>query len=195
MKKFLISALMLFAAGGSFANRSQLFTDGQSVELTGASLPVMFTDRKEFSESMLYWSALESRVASGILVSDAKAIKARAVSDFQIRFTDASQVQWYSDQNGYTSYFKKDGYSDRAYYIKNGRWMFSVIYKHENQLPKDIRAAIKSVYYDWNITMVEEVQSLEGKGYIVYLEDKSTIRILKANADTELEIMMDLVKQ
>jgi hypothetical protein len=73
--------------------------------------------------------------------------------------------------------------------------MFSVIYKHENQLPKDIRTAIKSVYYDWNITMVEEVQSLDGKGYIVYLEDKSTIRILKVNADTELEVMMDLVKQ
>ncbi len=195
MKKFLISALMLFAAGGSFANRSHYFMDGQSVELRSAALPVMFTDRKEFSESILYWSALESRVASGILISDAKSVKARAVYDFQIRFTDASQVQWYSDRNGYTSYFKKDGYSDRAFYGKNGHWMFSVIYKQENQLPKDIRAAIKSVYYDWNITMVEEVQSLEGKGYIVYLEDKSSIRILKVNADTEVETMMDLVKQ
>jgi hypothetical protein len=195
MKRFLISAFMLFAAGGSFASRSQFFMDGQSVELRSCSLPVMFTDRKEFSESILYWSALESRVASGILISDAKAVKARAVYDFQIRFNDASQVQWYSDHNGYTSYFKKDGYNDRAFYNKNGRWMFSVIYKHENQLPKDIRAAIKSVYYDWNMTMVEEVQSMEGKGYIIYLEDKSTIRILKVNADSEMETMMDLVKQ
>jgi hypothetical protein len=195
MKKFLISALMLFAAGGSFASKSQYFMDGQPVEHRSCALPVMFTDGKEFSESILYWSALESRVVSGTLISDAKSVKVRALNDFQIRFNDASQVQWYSDLNGYTTYFKKDGYNDRAFYSKSGRWMYSVIFKRENQLPKDIRAAIKSVYYDWNMTMIEEVQSVEGKGYIVYLEDQSTIRILKVNADSEIETMMDLVKQ
>ena len=195
MKKVLISALMLIVSGGSFASRSQQFMGGQTGELGSCTMPVMFTDRKDFGESILYWSALESRSASGNFLPDVKAVKARALTDFEIRFHDASQVQWYSDRNGYTSYFTKDGYSDRAFYNKNGHWLFSVIYKTEDKLPKDVRAAIKSVYYDWNMTVIEEVQSVEGKGYLVYLEDKTNIRVLKINRDNDVEVMMDLVKQ
>gem|GEM_PF-360407 len=195
MKKFFIYAFILILRGSSFANSPSQFLKTQSAGLRGVSLPVAFTDRGDFSESILYWSALESREASGNFLPDAKTVKARALTDFQVRFNDASEVKWFSDNNGFTSYFTKDGYNDRAFYSKNGRWMFSVIYQTEHQLPKDIRAEIKSVYYDWNITVVEEVQSSQGKGFLVYLEDKSNIRILKVNADSEIEIMMDLLKQ
>ncbi len=195
MKKVLISALMLIVSGGSFASRSQQFMGGQTGELDSRTLPVVFTDRKDFSESLLYWSALESRTASGNFMPDVKAVKARAVTDFQMRFRDVSEIRWYSDHNGYTSYFVKDGYNDRVYYNKNGRWLYSVLFRTEDKLPKDVRAAIKSVYYDWNMTVIEEVQSNDGKGYLVYLEDKTNIRILKVSKDNDIEIMMDLVKQ
>lgn len=195
MKKFFIYAFIMILGGNSFANNPSQILRAQTAGLGSATLPVMFTDRREFSESILYWSALESREASGNFLPDARTVKARALTDFQVRFNDVSEVKWFSDNNGFTSYFMKDGFNDRAFYSKNGRWMFSVIYQTEKQLPKDIRAAIKSVYYDWNITVVEEVQSAQGKGYLVYLEDKSNIRILKVNAESEIEVMMDLLKQ
>ena len=195
MKRFIISALMLVISGGSFASRSQQFMGGQTGELGSCTMPVMFTDRNDFSESILYWSALESRTASGNFLPDVKAVKARALTDFQIRFHDVSGVQWFSDRNGYTSYFMKDGYNDRAFYSKNGHWLFSVLFRTEDKLPEDTRAAIKSVYYDWNITVIEEVQSADGKGYLVYLEDKTNIRILKVSRDNDIEIMMEMVKQ
>jgi hypothetical protein len=195
MKKFLISALMLIITGGSFASRSQKFMGGQTSGLNSCTLPVMFTDRKDFSESILYWAALESRTVSGNFLPDVKDVKARALTDFQIRFHDVTGVQWFSDRNGYTTYFMKDGLSNRVFYNKNGRWIYSVLFKTEDKLPKDIRAAIKSVYYDWNMTVIEEVQSVEGKGYLVYLEDKTNIQILKVNKDKDIEIMMEMVKQ
>jgi hypothetical protein len=195
MKKFLISALMLLAAGGSFANRSQYFMGGQTAGLRSCTMPVMFTDRREFNESMLYWSALESRVASGNFIPDAKVVKARAISDFQIRFSDASEVRWYEDSHGFTSYFTKDGFNDRVLYNKNGRWMYSVLFRTEDKLPKDIRASIRSVYYDWHMTVVEEIQSVMGNGFLVYLEDKTNILILRVSADREIETMMDMTKQ
>jgi hypothetical protein len=46
-----------------------------------------------------------------------------------------------------------------------------------------------------NITLVEEVQAPNGKVYIVHLEDKSNIKILKVNDEGEMEIMQDLTKQ
>src|SRR5450631_2592914 len=140
MKKLFIVALMLIITGGSFANRSQQVIDGQTADLSSRTLPVMFTDRKEIDEYILYWSALERRVAFGDLIPDAKIVKGRALSDFQMRFVDASEVKWFSDNNGYTSYFTKDGFNNRAFYNKNGRWLFSVLYQKEDKLPKDIRA-------------------------------------------------------
>jgi hypothetical protein len=195
MKKFIISALMLIITGGSFASGSQEFTNRQTGGLNSCTLPVMFTDRKDFNESILYWAALESRAVSGNFLPDVKDVKARALSDFQIRFQDVTSVQWFSDHNGYTSYFTKDGLSNRVFYDKNGRWMYSVLFKTEDKLPKDVRASIKSVYYDWKINVIEEVQSVEGKGYLVYLEDKANIQILRVNKDKDIEIMMEMVKQ
>jgi hypothetical protein len=194
MKKIIVSALMLIITGGSFANRSQKFMSEQTEGLNSCTLPVMFTDRKDFNESILYWAALESRTVSGNFLPDGKDVKARALTDFQIRFHDVTAVKWFSDHNGYTSYFIKDGLSNRVFYDKNGRWMYSVLFKAEDKLPKDIRGTIKSIYYDWKINVIEEVQSLEGKGYLVYLEDKTNIKILRVNRDNDIEIMMEMVK-
>ena len=66
----------------------------------------------------------------------------------------------------------------------------------DNNLPKDIRAAIKSVYYDWNINVVVEVQTAEGKGYVVYLEDKSQYPDTESECQKEKsKRLMDLDKQ
>ena len=195
MKRVFVFAVMLILGGKSFANSTVHFPEGRMVKERNATLPVYFTDKKAFRLSILDWYAFENPGTPGVLMPDAKGVHARALSDFQIRFNDVTQVQWFSDATGFTSYFMKDGYNDRAFYGKNGRWKFSLLYETEHQLPKDIRAAVKSVYYDWNINVVVEVQSTEGKGYVIYLEDNSKIRMVKVNADRELEIMMDLDKQ
>ena len=195
MKRVIVFAVFLILGRAGFANPAVHFPDGRMVEERSVSLPVYFTDKKAFRLSVLYWDAVENPGNPGIFISEAKNVHARALSDFQVRFNDVTDVKWFSDQNGFTSYFMKDGYNDRAFYSKNGRWMYSLLYKTENQLPKDVRAAIKSVYYDWNINVVVEIHTTEGEGYVVYLEDKTKLRILKMNVDKEMETLMDLDKQ
>ncbi|MEJ0083142.1 MAG: hypothetical protein WDM78_19840 [Puia sp.] len=55
-------------------------------------------------------------------------------------------------------------------------------------------AAVKSTYFDMSITLVEEVQTIDSKVYIVHLEDKANIKILKVNDQGEYEILQDLSK-
>jgi hypothetical protein len=195
MKRIFVFAVSIFFGAGSFANSFNHFAEGQMVTEQGANLPVSFTDRKEFGVSMLYWNALVNNDSPGSFVPDAKNVHARALSDFQTRFSDVTKVQWFSNAEGFTSYFMKNGFNDRAFYNKHGRWLFSMIYETENSLPKDIRAAVKSVYYDWKINVVIEVHSTEGQGYVVYLEDQTSFRVLKVNSDKEMAIMLDLDKQ
>jgi hypothetical protein len=157
--------------------------------------PVGFNDTKNFKESVRNLAALESPAFMGTFIPDAKNINAKAIKDFQGRFNGASNAMWFSDASGFVSYFVQNGYGNRAFYDKKGRWQYSLIFYGEDKLPRDVRSAVKSTYFDLNITLVEEVQTTEAMVYIVHLEDKSNIKILKVNKEGEMEIMQELTKE
>ena len=195
MKKLVVFAVSLVIGANIFANPLNHFSPGKMVNDGSSTLPVHFTDRKSFSVSILYWDAILNQDSPGDFAPDAKDVHTRALSDFQVRFNGVSDVRWFSDTKGYTSYFMKNGFNDRAFYSKNGRWVYSLLYGNEQNLPKDIRSAVKSIYYDWNIKVVVEVQTSEGQGYVVYLEDATQFKVIKVNSEKEIETILDLNKQ
>ena len=156
--------------------------------------PIAFNDSKALRTSIHYVAALENPADMGTYIPDAKKINAKAVKDFQTRFANAD-AKWYSDKNGLVSYFIQDGYGNRVFYDKKGHWQYSLIFFGQDKLPRDVRAAVRSTYYDLNITLVEEVQTIDNKVFIVHLEDKSNIKILKVNEQCEMEIMQELTKE
>jgi hypothetical protein len=185
MKKILLALSFGFASIVALSNCSYAQNSAQ---------PVAFNDSKAFKLSVRDMAALESFSTMGTYVPDEKKISTKAMKDFQTRFADANNAMWFSDNNGFVSYFVKDGYGDRVFYDKKGHWEYSLIFFGEDKLPRDVRAAIKSTYFDMSITLVEEVQTIDAKVYIVHLEDKSNIKILKVNEMGEYEILQDLTK-
>jgi hypothetical protein len=122
-------------------------------------------------------------------------INTRAIRDFLNRFDQVDNAMWFSTpEGGFEAYFLQDRYGDRIMYDKKGRWKFSLINYGEDKLPRDIRNAIKSIYFDMDITLVEEVQTIASTEYIVYPEDKSNIRIVRVNKDSDIEVLQDLNK-
>ncbi len=186
MKKILLALSIGFISIAALSNRSYAQNSAQ---------PVAFNDTKAFKLSVRDMAALESFSTMGAYVPDEKKINTKAMKDFQTRFADANNAMWFSDANGFVSYFVKDGFGDRVFYDKKGHWQYALIFYSEDKLPRDVRAAIKSTYFDMSITLVEEVQTTESKVYIVHLEDKSNIKILKANDQGEYEILQDLSKE
>ena len=126
--------------------------------------------------------------------TDVKNINVRAVKDFKSRYVNTGEAIWYTEKNGSVSYFKRDGYTNRVYYNKNGRWVYSLLFYGETKLDRDIRKAVKMNYYDQSITLVEEVQTLSGVVYVITLEDKSSLKILKINKEGEMMIMHEMIK-
>jgi hypothetical protein len=157
--------------------------------------PVAFNDIKHFNSTVRNMAALESPATMGTYTPDVKKVNAKAIKDFSTRFNGTNNAQWFSDRNGFTTYFIKDGYGNRVFYDKKGRWEYSLIFYGEDKLPKDVRTAVKSTYFDMAITLVEEVQTSDGKVFIVHLEDKANIKILKVNDQGEYEILQDLSKE
>jgi hypothetical protein len=186
MKKFLFTLFVGFSSFSSFSMCQYPFDSGQ---------PVDFTASRTFTASVRKLVLPESPATVGVYIADIKNVNARAMRDFRQRFNDPRNVLWFTDQNGFTSYFMQDGYGNRAFYGKNGTWQYSLIFYNEDKLPREIRAAVKSVYFDYSITMVEEVQTNEGMAYIFHLEDRLNLKILKVTKDGEMEMLQELTKE
>ena len=186
MKKTLIALSLGFTSIVALSN---------CVYAQNSENPVAFNDTKSFRSSIRNLAALESPAFMGTYSPDAKNINAKAIKDFQGRFNGASNTMWFTDDNGFVSYFVKDGYGNRAFYDKKGRWQYSLLFYGEDKLPRDIRATVKSTYFDFAITLVEEVQTTEGMAYLIHVEDKSNIKILRVSKDGEMDIMQELTKE
>ena len=183
---------ILFALSIGFTSFSALTS---CIYAQGTINTVAFTDGKAFKQSVRDMAVLESLAYLGSYVPDSKNINSKAIKDFNGRYGSESNPIWFSDKNGFVSYFVKDGFGDRVFYDKKGRLQYSLIFIGEDKLPRDVRATVKSTYFDLNITQIEEVQTLEGTGYVIVLEDKSTLKTVRINRDGEMETMQDLVKQ
>lgn len=156
--------------------------------------PVAFLETKSFHSSIRHVANLAIEVPMYNDVPEGKDFNSKALRDFQARFQKVENAQWFSDQNGFMSYFIKNGYGNRVFYDRKGHWQFSLMLYTEDQLPVDLRASVKAKYFDLAITLIEEVQTNNGMVYIVHLEDKSNIKILRLSSDAEMEILQEMSK-
>jgi hypothetical protein len=122
-------------------------------------------------------------------------INIRAMRDFLDRFDKVDNALWFlGSDGGFEAYFLQDGYGNRVVYDKKGGWLQSLIMYGEDKLPRDIRRDVRSVYFDFDIFLVEEVQTHEGVEYIVYLEDKLKYLLVKVDKEGAMDILEDLEK-
>src|SRR5260221_3142518 len=85
------------------------------------------------------------------------AINTKAVRDFDKNYKAVTDEKWYKVSNGYLARFASNGNENMAAYDLKGHWRFTISYYDEKKLPDEVRATVKSIYYDYSITRVEEI--------------------------------------
>ena len=126
--------------------------------------------------------------------ANASSLNMRALKDFQKSFKDAANVSWYKAENGaLLASFTIDEVKNSVAYDKKGRWLYSIKRYSEQKLPKDLRAGVKSVYYDFNIVNIEEVEINDQTIYIIHLEDATSMKTLRI-CDGDMEEVQNFVK-
>jgi hypothetical protein len=122
-------------------------------------------------------------------------LSVRAIKDFQSRFTKVENESWgRTDKAGFFVSFTNEGYKVRAYYNRRGNWLASLKDCDESQLPFFIRDVVKRKYYDFAITFVNIVQVPEHIAYVVHLEDKKTLKLVRVSEDGEMDILNEYDK-
>ena len=126
--------------------------------------------------------------------ADFKPISLRAIKDFKSRFHEAKDAQWFVVKEGFMSYFDSDSCKTRVLYSAKGNWQYTLQYYGEERLDRDIRKIVKSTYYDYSITGVEEIHTTEGGVYIIHLADSSTIKIIRIDEDGGMDEINEFIK-
>lgn len=123
------------------------------------------------------------------------AVNVKAMRHFLKSFKQADSVHWYKSGDGLMAYFKEAGIKTRVGYDSKGVWLYNLRSYPELQLPKNIRSEIKSIYFDFCISWVNEI-STPSKNliYLIHLEDKTCYKTVKYYQG-ELEIIEQLSKQ
>jgi hypothetical protein len=99
----------------------------------------------------------------------------------------AARENWFKIPNGYYARFTIDGGDQMEYYDKKGNKLYTIRNYDETRLPSDVRYNVKSTYVDYDIRLVQEIESASGAiTYLIHLEGKAkwiNVRISNGEMD------------
>ncbi|SRR5579871_95721 len=182
MKKILlISALGLIPAvafiGNTYAQQSSVRT----LLVKGANY-------------LLFPQADTATIGSANLsAAGASSVNVKASRNFDKTFKGAINVSWAGIVDGFSASFTQNENFNRAYFDKKGNLTYTITYYDGKKLPHDIRAIVKSTYYDCDIPFVEEIHTADKIVYLVHLQDEKTWKKVKV-CDGQMELIEDLDK-
>jgi len=173
MKNFLIA----FAAGSILALAS---TNGANAQNSSA----IKIDKSVFPGE------------SNALVSTSS-ISTKALKDFKKSYKNASDEKWAKSANGITAQFTSNGIANIVYYDKKGNWEASLKNYSEDKFDRSVRAIVKSKYYDYKITQVQEVETAATLGtptYMVHIEGDNDFKIIRVS-EGAMDVYEEFAKQ
>ena len=122
------------------------------------------------------------------------AINSRAKRDFRRSYPDVDDAQWYAFKDGFAAKFNDDGSEHMVTYNRIGDWQYTISNYDEKKLDENVRALVKSTYYDYTITLVQEITLHDQTIYVIHMQDATTWKTLKV-ADGEMSILEDFNKK
>jgi len=124
---------------------------------------------------------------------DAAVVSMRVLRDFAKSFKHVTNEKWYKVSDGFMASFNDNGIETKVAYDRKGVFHCILRTLNESQLPADIRAIVKSKYYDFKILVVYEITHDGDPVYIFKIEDNKTLKMLRV-ADGEIEVVTDNTK-
>lgn len=111
-------------------------------------------------------------------------ISIKAVRHFKKFFPTIQDEKWYVITNGYMVKYKEGDVNTRVDYDLKGNWSYTIRYITESKLPKDVRKLVRSTWYDYAISSIEEIQVDHNFIYIVHIHEGDDWKMIRV-ADGE----------
>lgn len=119
----------------------------------------------------------------------------RAMRDFLKRDINAVNADWNVVEGAYVvKYTGKNKSKCRTVYNCRGEFVYTIRQYYENVMPRDVRGMVKSEYYDYAITLVDEIEErMKPLVYVVHLEDSTTLKNVRV-CERDMEVIEEYKK-
>jgi hypothetical protein len=118
----------------------------------------------------------------------------KAVRNFWEMFGDSKNENWFHvGTTGSLAEFEDMGIHYRAFFDKKGNWVYTLKTYTEKEMPRDVRALVRSEYYDYTIGWVKEVNQAQLVVYLVHIENEQEFKTIRV-ADGEMTVAEEFVK-
>ena len=114
--------------------------------------------------------------------ADLDDINIKDLRNFKISYKNANDVKWTKSKYLFTATFVSDGIQTTIYYDVKGRWLGSLKNYKEEKFDSQVRAIVKSSYYDYKIDYVKEIETVGNYGsptYLVFIEDDTNFKVVR----------------
>jgi hypothetical protein len=127
-------------------------------------------------------------------VSVWRRVNSAVVRNFIKSYPNAANVSWFEVKNGFTALFNLDSIHYQVTYDKNGAFARTIRSYDQTRLLPDIRHLVKSNYYDYEINLVNEIETPQHPiTYIIQLIGKTKLMNLEI-CEGELKILQEFKK-
>lgn len=123
-------------------------------------------------------------------------IQTKVMRDFLNRNEAATNVEWMPEDKACVVKYRDAGnLFCRTVYNSRGHYVYTIKQYGEDKMDAEVRGLVKSRYYDYTITLVEEVQ-MPSKPvvYIVHVQDAHTLKNIRVS-EGYVEVIEDYVRQ
>jgi hypothetical protein len=134
---------------------------------------------KDLNSFKMLINAVSDAVPADNSVAGTETISKKALKNFKASFGNQEAATWYQLPNGFVAHFTVNNIANRSYYDKNGNWLYSTRYYDEKSLPADIRKIVRSTYYDFAITGVQEIKVEEKIIFLVHVKDEASLKTIR----------------
>ena len=157
------------------------------------SMATMSIAEAQTSKKVSFLMDTKSMEKALYLFDPSATINLRAVRDFKQSYPNVDGETWHSFNDGFAAMFRENGFQHMVTYNRIGDRLFTISNYGEKQLPKEVRSLVKSSYYDYTITLVQEITFRQQTIYLVHMQDESTWKNVRV-ADGEMTVIEDFNK-
>jgi len=105
-------------------------------------------------------------------------IRSVALRHFMNAYGEGLNAEWNLTSFGYRAEFRKEDIKYLVDYNKGGFWLSTIRFYTEEKMPRDIRRIVKSVYFDYKIELISEVNYGKHIAYHVNIQDETSLKKL-----------------
>lgn len=122
------------------------------------------------------------------------AVNEATMKNFTSLFGNISNVNWYTENAGYTAVFHRNEMKVVANFSKNGEFVSSIRYYKEDALPMHLQQKLTRRYKKMTVFGITEVTAGEATAYFVKMQDAKKWYTIKIDTAQNFEIIEDFKK-